>query len=188
MSESTRQTRPIISVALQPKTDDDRQRLQQALSDIALHDATISVRTEPESGKVILSGMDEFRLNLVRVQILRKHKIQVEVSEPQVIYLETIRNLAEAEGKYIRQTGGCGNYGHVKIRLEPNKPGKGYEFVESIKGSVISKEYIEPTEQGIREASKNGVLAGYEMVDFKATIYEGSCHHIGPHEMAFKTA
>jgi elongation factor G len=118
----------------------------------------------------------------------REHKVEANVGEPKVAFRETIRKTAEAEGKYIRQTGGSGNYGHVKIRLEPNEPGKGFEFINEITGGVVPKEYIKPTEQGIREALHNGVLAGYEMVDFKAVLYDGSYHDVDSNEMAFKIA
>jgi elongation factor G len=118
----------------------------------------------------------------------REHKVEANVGEPRVAFRETIRKTAEAEGKYIRQTGGSGNYGHVKIRLEPNEPGKGFEFIDAIRGGVVPKEYIKPTEQGIKEALHNGVLAGYEMVDFKATLYDGSYHDVDSNEMAFKIA
>jgi translation elongation factor EF-G len=181
MSES----RPILSVAISPTNSGDHDGLRQALRDLADQDPSISIQTEPQT---IIRGMDESGLERVCDRILREYKIEIDVSEPKVIYLETIRNRAEAEGKYIRQTGGHGNYGHVKILLEPNEPGKGFEFTDAIKGGVVPKEYIKPTEQGIRAASLNGVLAGYEMVDFKATLYDGSYHDQDSREMAFTTA
>ena len=127
-------------------------------------------------------------LEILVDRMRREHKVEANVGEPKVAFRETIRKHAEAEGKYIRQTGGSGNYGHCKLRVEPNEPGKGYEFIDAIRGGVVPKEYIKPTEQGIREASHNGVLAGYEMVDFKVTLFDGSYHEVDSNEMAFKIA
>jgi elongation factor G len=146
------------------------------------------VHTDPESGQTIISGMGELHLDIIVDRMLREYKVEVKVGKPQVAYRETIRKLSEAEGKYIRQTGGSGNYGHVKIRLEPKEAGKGFEFVDDIKSGVVPKEYIKPTEQGVLEAVQGGVLAGYEMVDVKATLFDGSYHDVDSNEMAFKIA
>ena len=179
---------PVISVAIEPKTKGDQEKMGVALSRLADEDPTFKVRTDIDSGQTIISGMGELHLEILVDRMKREHKVEANVGEPKVAFRETIRKTAEAEGKYIRQTGGSGNYGHVKIRLEPNEPGKGFEFVDEIRGGVVPKEYIKPTEQGIREALHNGVLAGYEMVDFKAVLYDGSYHDVDSNEMAFKIA
>jgi elongation factor G len=179
---------PVISVAVEPKTKGDQEKMGMALARLADEDPTFKVRTDEESGQTIISGMGELHLEILVDRMKREHKVEANVGEPRVAFRETIRKLSEAEGKYIRQTGGSGNYGHVKIRLEPNEPGKGFEFIDAVRGGVGPKEYIKPTEQGIREALHNGVLAGYEMVDFKATLYDGSYHDVDSNEMAFKIA
>ena len=157
-------------MAVEPKTKSDQEKMGMALARLADEDPTFKVRTDMDSGQTIISGMGELHLEILVDRMKREHKVEANVGEPRVAFRETIRKIAEAEGKYIRQTGGSGNYGHVKIRLEPNEPGKGFEFIDEIRGGVVPKEYIKPTEQGIREALHNGVLAGYEMVDFKATL------------------
>jgi elongation factor G len=179
---------PVISVAVEPKTKGDQEKMGMALARLADEDPTFKVRTDEESGQTIISGMGELHLEILVDRMKREHKVEANVGEPRVAFRETIRKTSEAEGKYIRQTGGSGNYGHVKIRLEPNEPGKGFEFIDAIRGGVVPKEYIKPTEQGIREALHNGVLAGYEMVDFKATLFDGSYHDVDSNEMAFKIA
>jgi elongation factor G len=179
---------PVISVAIEPKTKADQEKMGVALSRLADEDPTFKVRTDIDSGQTIISGMGELHLEILVDRMKREHKVEANVGEPKVAFRETIRKIAEAEGKYIRQTGGSGNYGHVKIRLEPNEPGKGFEFIDEIRGGVVPKEYIKPTEQGIREALHNGILAGYEMVDFKAVLYDGSYHDVDSNEMAFKIA
>ena len=179
---------PVISVAIEPKTKADQEKMGMALARLADEDPTFKVRTDIESGQTIISGMGELHLEILVDRMKREHKVEANVGEPRVAFRETIRKTAEAEGKYIRQTGGSGNYGHVRIRLEPNEPGAGFEFVDQIKGGVVPKEYIKPTEQGIREALTGGVLAGYEMVDFKAVLYDGSYHDVDSNEMAFKIA
>jgi elongation factor G len=178
----------VISVAIEPKTKADQEKMGMALAKLADEDPTFKVRTDEESGQTIISGMGELHLEILVDRMKREHKVEANVGEPRVAFRETIRKTAEAEGKYIRQTGGSGNYGHVKIRLEPNEPGKGFEFLNEIKGGVVPKEYIKPTEQGIREALHAGVLAGYELVDFKAILYDGSYHDVDSNEMAFKIA
>jgi elongation factor G len=179
---------PVISVAIEPKTKADQEKMGMALARLSDEDPTFKVRTDHESGQTIISGMGELHLEILVDRMKREHKVEANVGEPRVAFRETIRKTAEAEGKYIRQTGGSGNYGHVKIRLEPNEPGAGFEFVDAIRGGVVPKEYIKPTEQGIREALTGGILAGYEMVDFKAVLYDGSYHDVDSNEMAFKIA
>jgi elongation factor G len=179
---------PVIHVAVEPKTKADQEKMGLALARLADEDPTFKVHTDQDSGQTIISGMGELHLEILVDRMKREHKVEANVGEPKVAFRETIRKASEAEGKYIRQTGGSGNYGHVKIRLEPNEPGKGFEFIDAIRGGVVPKEYIKPTEQGIREALHNGVLAGYEMVDVKATLYDGSYHDVDSNEMAFKIA
>ena len=179
---------PVIHVAVEPKTKGDQEKMGVALARLADEDPTFKVHTDIDSGQTIISGMGELHLEILVDRMKREHKVEANVGEPKVAFRETIRKIAEAEGKYIRQTGGSGNYGHVKIRLEPNEPGKGFEFIDEIRGGVVPKEYIKPTEQGIREALHNGILAGYEMVDFKAVLYDGSYHDVDSNEMAFKIA
>ena len=178
----------VISVAIEPKTKADQEKMGVALSRLADEDPTFKVRTDHESGQTIISGMGELHLEILVDRMKREHKVEANVGEPRVAFRETIRKTAEAEGKYIRQTGGSGNYGHVKIRLEPGEPGAGFEFIDSLKGGVVPKEYIKPPEQGLREALPGGLLAGDEMVDFKAVLYDGSYHDVDSNEMAFKIA
>ncbi len=178
---------PVISVAVEPKTKGDQEKMGVALSKLANEDPTFKVHTDPDSGQTIISGMGELHLEIIVDRMMREFSVQANVGKPQVAYRETIRKAAEAEGKFIRQTGGRGQYGHVKIRIEPN-PGKGYEFVDDITGGAVPKEYIKPVSEGIREAMEGGVLAGYEMVDVKATLYDGSYHEVDSSEIAFKIA
>jgi elongation factor G len=179
---------PVISVAVEPKTKGDQEKMGVALNKLAQEDPTFRVHTDPDSGQTIIEGMGELHLEIIVDRMMREFNVQANVGKPQVAYRETIRKHSEAEGKYIRQTGGSGQYGHVKIRIEPNEPGKGYEFVNEVVGGTVPKEYIKPVEQGIREAMEGGVLAGYEMVDVKATLYDGSYHEVDSNEMAFKIA
>jgi elongation factor G len=158
------------------------------LSSLAKDDSTLSVELEDRGEQIIIFGMGELHLEIIRDRLLREYNVEVEASKPQVIYLETIRKPSQAEGKFIRQTGGRGQYGHVKIKLDPQEPGKGYEFVNDIVGGSVPREYIKPVDQGIKEAMEGGVLAGYEMVDIKATVYDGSYHEVDSNEMAFKIA
>ncbi len=160
---------PVISVAVEPKTKADQEKMGMALAKLAQEDPTFKVHTDPDSGQTIISGMGELHLEIIVDRMMREYKVEANVGKPQVAYRETIRRQSEAEGKYIRQTGGRGQYGHAKIRLEPNEPGKGYEFVNDIVGGSVPKEFIKPIDQGIREAMEGGVLAGYPMVDVKAT-------------------
>jgi len=179
---------PVISVAVEPKTKSDQEKMGVALGKLAQEDPTFKVATDPDSGQTIISGMGELHLEIIVDRMMREFNVQANVGKPQVAYRETVRKKAEAEGKYIRQTGGSGQYGHVKIRIEPNEAGKGYEFVNEIVGGVVPKEYIKPVDQGIKEAMEGGVLAGYEMVDVKAILYDGSYHEVDSNEIAFKIA
>jgi elongation factor G len=179
---------PVISVAVEPKTKTDQEKMGVALARLAEEDPTFKVRTDIDSGQTIISGMGELHLEILVDRMKREHKVEANVGEPKVAFRETIRKVSEAEGKYIRQTGGSGNYGHAKIRLEPNETGKGVEFINEIRGGTVPKEYIKPIEHGIREAALGGILAGYELVDFKAILYDGSYHEVDSNEMAFKIA
>jgi len=179
---------PVISVAVEPKTKADQEKMGMALARLAQEDPTFKVHTDPDSGQTIISGMGELHLEIIIDRMMREYKVEANVGKPQVAYRETIRRKSEAEGKYIRQTGGRGQYGHAKIRLEPQEPGKGYEFINEIVGGSVPKEFIKPIDQGIREAMEGGVLAGYEMVDVKAILYDGSYHDVDSNEMAFKIA
>jgi elongation factor G len=179
---------PVISISIEPKTKADQEKMGMALARLADEDPTFKVRTDEESGQTIISGMGELHLEILVDRMKREHKVEANVGEPRVAFRETIRKAAEAEGKYIRQTGGSGNYGHVKIRIEPNETGKGFEFSNDTKGGTVPREYIKPTEQGIREALQGGILAGYEVVDVKVSLYDGSYHDVDSNENAFKIA
>jgi len=179
---------PVIHVAVEPKTKADQEKMGVALSKLAQEDPTFKVHTDPDSGQTIISGMGELHLEIIIDRMMREYKVEANVGKPQVAYRETIRKHAEAEGKYIRQTGGRGQYGHVKIKLDPQEPGKGYEFINDIVGGTVPKEYIKPVDQGIQEALEGGVLAGYPVVDVKVTLYDGSYHEVDSNEMAFKIA
>jgi elongation factor G len=178
----------VISVAIEPKTKADQEKMGVALSRLADEDPTFKVRTDEDSGQTIISGMGELHLEILVDRMRREHKVEANVGEPKVAFRETIRKKAEAEGKYIRQTGGSGNYGHCKLRVEPNTPGAGYEFINDIKGGTIPKEYIKPIDQGVQGALELGILAGFPMVDIKVTLYDGSYHEVDSNEMAFKFA
>ena len=179
---------PVLSVAIEPKTKADQEKMGIALSRLADEDPTFKVRTDEDSGQTIISGMGELHLEILVDRMKREHKVEANVGEPKVAFRETIRKESDAEGKYIRQTGGSGNYGHCKIRLAPNEAGKGYEFINDIKGGSIPKEYIKPIDQGIREALDGGILAGYPVVDVIVTLYDGSYHDVDSNEMAYKIA
>ncbi len=178
----------VISVAIEPKTKADQEKMGIALSRLADEDPTFKVRTDEESGQTIISGMGELHLEILVDRMKREHKVEANVGEPRVAFRETIRKKAEAEGKYIRQTGGSGNYGHCKLRIEPNEPGKGYEFINEIKSGAVPKEYIKPIDQGVQGAIELGILAGYPLVDIKVTLFDGSYHDVDSNEMAFKFA
>ncbi|HET9183747.1 MAG TPA: elongation factor G [Candidatus Angelobacter sp.] len=186
--ESIEFAAPVISVAVEPKTKGDQEKMGIALGRLAQEDPTFKVATDPDSGQTIISGMGELHLEIIIDRMMREYKVEANVGKPQVAYRETIRKHAEAEGKYIRQTGGSGQYGHVKLRVDPNGKGAGFEFVNEIVGGSVPREYIRPIEQGIKQAMEGGVLAGYEMVDIKATLYDGSYHEVDSNEMAFKIA
>src|SRR5947209_1510651 len=179
---------PVIAVDVEPKTKADQEKMGVALSKLAQEDPTFKVHTDIDSGQTIIAGMGELHLEIIVDRMMREYKVDANVGKPQVAYRETIRKKSEAEGKYIHQTGRKGEYGHAEIILEPNEPGKGYEFINDITGGSIPKEFIKPVDQGIREALQGGVLAGYEMVDVKATLYDGSYHDVDSNEMAFKIA
>jgi elongation factor G len=178
----------VISVAIEPKTKADQEKMGVALSRLADEDPTFKVRTDEESGQTIISGMGELHLEILVDRMKREHKVEANVGEPKVAFRETIRKMAEAEGKYIRQTGGSGNYGHCKLRIEPNEPGAGYEFINAIKAGSVPKEYIKPIDQGVQGAIELGILAGYPLVDIKVTLFDGSYHEVDSNEMAFKFA
>ncbi len=179
---------PVIKVAIEPKTKAGQEKMTLALIKLAEEDPTFKTYTDQETGQTIIAGMGELHLEIIVDRLLREFKVEANVGQPQVSYRETIRKSVEAEGKYVRQSGGKGQYGHCKIRMEPQEPGKGYEFVDATVGGSIPKEYIQPINNGIQEAAKTGPLAGYEMVDFKVTVYDGSFHPVDSSEMAFKIA
>ncbi|MBK8724612.1 MAG: elongation factor G [Holophagaceae bacterium] len=179
---------PVITVAIEPKTKVDQEKMGIALGRLAQEDPTFKVNTDPETNQTIIAGMGELHLEIIVDRMMREFKVEANVGKPQVAYRETIRKRVESEGKFVRQSGGRGQYGHVKLIVEPNEPGKGYEFIDKIKGGTVPKEYIKPTDQGIQEALESGVLAGYPVVDVKVTIYDGSYHDVDSNEMAFKIA
>ena len=179
---------PVIQVAIEPKTKAGQEKMTLALLKLAEEDPTFKFYTDKETGQTIIAGMGELHLEIIVDRLLREFKVEATVGKPQVSYKETFRKAVEAEGMYKRQSGGKGQYGHCRVRFEPLEPGQGFEFVDETVGGSIPKEYIEPVRKGIEEASKNGFLAGYEMVDFKATVYDGSYHEVDSSEMAFKIA
>jgi elongation factor G len=179
---------PVISVAVEPKTKGDQEKMGIALSKLAQEDPSFRVRTDEESGQTIISGMGELHLEIIVDRMRREFKVEANVGAPQVSYRETIRSLIEQEGRFVRQSGGRGQFGHVYLRIEPREPGTGYEFVNAIVGGVVPKEYIPAVDKGVQEAMANGVLAGYPMVDIKVTLYDGSYHEVDSSEMAFKIA
>jgi len=179
---------PVISVAVEPKTKADQEKMGIALSKLAQEDPSFRVHTDEESGQTIISGMGELHLDIIVDRMKREFKVEANVGRPQVAYRETIRKSVEAEGKFVRQSGGRGQYGHVKIKLEPLPVGEGYEFENAIVGGVVPREYINSVDKGIQEQVGNGVIAGYPMVDVKATLFDGSYHEVDSSEMAFKIA
>ena len=179
---------PVISIAVEPKTKADQEKMALALAKLAEEDPSFRVHTDEESGQTIISGMGELHLEIIVDRLKREFKVEAEVGQPQVAFRETIRQSVEQECKYAKQSGGRGQYGHVFIRLEPQEPGAGYAFINNISGGVIPKEYIPAVDKGIQEAMQNGVLAGYPVVDFKVTLYDGSYHDVDSSEMAFKIA
>lgn len=179
---------PVIHIAVEPKTKQDQEKMGIALSKLSEEDPTFQVRSDEETMQTIISGMGELHLEVIIDRMKREFGVECNIGAPQVAYRETIKKEAEAEGKYIRQSGGRGQYGHCYIKIEPQEAGKGYEFIEKIKGGVIPKEYIQPINKGIQEAMSRGVVAGYQLVDVKATVYDGTFHEVDSSEAAFKIA
>jgi len=179
---------PVISIRIEPKTRADQEKLSLALKKLAEEDPTFRVKTDEETGETIISGMGELHLEIIVDRLKREFKVDANVGRPQVAYKETILQTAEAEGKYIRQSGGRGQYGHVWLKVEPLKRGEGYKFVDEIKGGIIPKEFIPAVEKGVKEAMEEGVLAGYPLVDMQVTLYDGSFHEVDSSEAAFKIA
>ena len=179
---------PVISISIEPKTKADQEKMSLALKRLAEEDPTFKIKADKETGQTIISGMGELHLEILVDRMLREFKVDANIGRPQVAYKETIKKMAEAEGKYIRQTGGRGQYGHVWLRVEPQEQGKGFEFVDAIKGGIIPHEFIPAVKKGIKEAMDKGILAGYPLVDTKATLYDGSFHEVDSSEAAFKIA
>lgn len=179
---------PVISVAIEPKTKASQDKMTQALLKLAEEDPTFKTYTDEETGQTIIAGMGELHLEIIVDRLLREFKVEANVGNPQVAYKESIKSTAEGEGKYVKQSGGRGQYGHARIRIEPQPAGKGYEFVNAIVGGAIPKEYIGPVDQGIQEALQSGIIAGYPVLDVKVTLYDGSYHEVDSSEMAFKIA
>lgn len=179
---------PVISVAVEPKTKQDMEKLSKALQSLSEEDPTFRVNVDPETNQTVIAGMGELHLEILVDRMLREFKVEANVGQPQVAYRETIRKAVRAEGKFIRQSGGKGQYGHVVIELEPTEVGTGFEFVSKIVGGTVPKEYIGPAEQGMKEACESGIVAGYPVIDLKATMVDGSFHDVDSSEMAFKIA
>ena len=179
---------PVISVAIEPKTKASQDKMTQALLKLAEEDPTFKTYTDEETGQTIIAGMGELHLEIIVDRLLREFKVEANVGNPQVAYKESIKSSAEGEGKYVKQSGGRGQYGHARIKIEPQPAGKGYEFVNAIVGGAIPKEYIGPVDQGIQEALQSGTIAGYPVLDVKVTLYDGSYHEVDSSEMAFKIA
>ncbi|HVJ47540.1 elongation factor G [Desulfitobacterium sp.] len=179
---------PVISVAIEPKTKADQEKMGGALARLAEEDPTFKMHTDTETGQTIIEGMGELHLEIIVDRMQREFKVECNVGRPQVAYKETIRRSVKSEGKFVRQSGGRGQYGHCWVELEPLEPGSGFEFVSKVVGGVIPKEYINPIGQGIQEALQNGILAGYPVLDLRATVYDGSYHDVDSSEMAFKIA
>ncbi len=179
---------PVISVAVEPKTKADQEKMGLALQKLAKEDPSFRVRTDEESGQTIISGMGELHLEIIVDRMRREFKVEANVGAPQVAYRETIRKAVEQEGKFVRQSGGRGQYGHVWLKIEPREPGTGYEFVNGIVGGVVPREYIPAVDKGVQEQMQNGVLAGFPLVDVKVTLFDGSYHDVDSSEMAFKIA
>ena len=188
MLESMEFPDPVIRVAIEPKTKAGQEKMGIALAKLAEEDPTFKTYTDEETGQTIIAGMGELHLEIIVDRLLREFKVEANVGKPQVAYKETVRKLADVDMKYARQSGGKGQYGHVKIKLEPNESGKGYEFINAVVGGAIPKEYIPAVDAGIRGAMQSGVLAGYPVVDCKVTLYDGSYHEVDSSEMAFKIA
>ncbi len=179
---------PVIHVAVEPKTKAGQDKMTMALMKLAEEDPTFKAHTDPETGQTIISGMGELHLEIIVDRMMREFKVEANVGQPQVAYKETIRKAVRSEGKFIRQSGGKGQYGHCVLEIEPQEPGTGYTFVNKVVGGSIPKEYISPIDDGIQEAMKNGILGGYQMLDIKVTVVDGSYHEVDSSEMAFKIA
>ena len=186
--ESMEFPEPVIQLAIEPKTKAGQEKMGIALSKLAEEDPTFRTWTDEETGQTIIAGMGELHLEIIVDRMLREFKVEANVGAPQVAYKETITKMADVDHKYARQSGGKGQYGHVKIKVEPNESGKGYEFINSVVGGAIPKEYIPAVDKGIQGAMKAGVLAGYQVVDVKVTLYDGSYHEVDSSEMAFSIA
>ncbi|MBJ6725857.1 elongation factor G [Geomesophilobacter sediminis] len=186
--ESIEFPEPVISIAIEPKTKADQEKLGISLGKLASEDPSFRVKTDEETGQTIISGMGELHLEIIVDRLMREFKVEANVGKPQVAYRETITKKVKVEGKFVRQSGGRGQFGHVWLEIEPQEPGKGYEFVDAIKGGVVPREYIPAVDKGIREACDTGVMAGYPVVDVKVTLVDGSYHEVDSSEMAFKIA
>jgi elongation factor G len=186
--ESIEFPEPVISIAIEPKSKADQEKLGLSLQKLAAEDPSFRVRTDEETGQTIISGMGELHLEIIVDRLLREFNVGANVGKPQVAYKETVRKAVEQQGKFIRQTGGRGQYGDVWIKLQPQEPGAGFEFVDAVKGGAIPREYIPAVEKGIKEATENGALAGYPIVDVKVTLFDGSYHDVDSSEIAFKIA
>ena len=186
--ESIEFPEPPVSIAVEPKTKADQEKMGLGLAKLAEEDPTFRVHTDEETGQTIISGMGELHLEIIIDRLKREHNVEANTGAPQVAYRETIRGTSEAQGKHIKQSGGRGQYGDVWIKFEPNEPGKGFEFIDMIKGGVVPQEYRKPVQQGVEETLNGGVIAGYPVVDVKATLYDGSYHDVDSSELAFKLA
>jgi elongation factor G len=179
---------PVISVAIEPKTRPDQEKLGFSLAKLMQEDPTFKMHTDAETGQTIISGMGELHLEVIIDRLLREFKVGANVGKPQVAYKESVKEVAKGEGRYVRQSGGRGQYGHVRIRIEPVEKGEGFVFENEIVGGVIPREFIGPVESGVREAMEGGILAGYPLEDLKVTLYDGSFHEVDSSELAFKIA
>jgi len=179
---------PVISVAVEPKTKADQEKMGVALSKLAAEDPSFRVSSDEETGQTIISGMGELHLEILVDRMKREFNVEADVGAPQVSYRETIKDAVNQEYKYAKQSGGRGQFGHVYLKIEPQEPGFGYEFVDAVKGGVIPKEFIKPIDKGIQEAMARGIQAGYPVEDLKVTVYDGSYHDVDSSEMAFKLA
>ena len=179
---------PVIQIAIEPKTKADQDKLSESLAKLSDEDPTFKVKVDDETGQTLISGMGELHLEILVDRMKREFKVEANVGKPQVAYRETISKTVQAEGKFVKQSGGRGKYGHVWIELSPNEPGKGFEFENDIVGGVVPKEYINPIMHGLQDSMRNGVLAGYPVVDVKARLYDGSYHDVDSDEISFKVA
>jgi len=186
--ESMNFPEPVIEVAIEPKTQGDQDKLGLSLQKLADEDPTFKIKVDEETGQTIIRGMGELHLEIIVDRLLREYKVQANIGKPHVAYRETIKNSTEIEGKYVKQSGGKGQYGHVWLKIEPLKPGSGFEFVNKIVGGTIPREYIPAIEKGVKESLDSGVMAGYPVLDIKVTLTDGSYHEVDSSEMAFKIA